>query len=100
MRAGGPRSSTPRVGVTRSASPTITVNAIIKVSATSLSTDYSNSLPAVDEMATVCLQYFQRSVPSFGAFCPHHDEAVSRQQFVLILLHVLAFDGQEVECVA
>ena len=32
-------------------SPTISVNAIIKVSATSLSTDYSNSLPAVSFVA-------------------------------------------------
>jgi hypothetical protein len=32
-------------------SPTISVNAIIKVSATSLSTDYSNSLPGVSFVA-------------------------------------------------
>jgi hypothetical protein len=32
-------------------SPTITVNAIIKVSATSLSTSYRNSLPAVSFVA-------------------------------------------------
>lgn len=31
--------------------PTISVNAIIKVSATSLSTDYSNSLPGVSFVA-------------------------------------------------
>ena len=34
-----------------SSSPTITVNAIIKVSATTLSTSHSNSLPAVSFVA-------------------------------------------------
>jgi hypothetical protein len=40
----------------------------------------------VDEMATVGPQYLQRAVPAFCAFRPHHDEAMSRQQFALILL--------------